>query len=132
MTRPDQLDYRKQVITFGKLYESVESLLECFGSSKNDYAVHSDYVGYPQVVVFVENLKMLCPNIVSALQELVKGYRGWQIELTVAVPGHDKDWPDMGVYVRPNEIVDALQRQYFPKEFRSIEYEGARRGAAFD
>lgn len=131
--------YREQAATFRQLHERVEGVLKKFGRSDympdqtyGDFTVHSDYVGYPQVVVFVENLAMLRPSVVSALQYLIKEYPGWQIEVTVAVPGHDDDWPDMGLYIRPHEVVDALQRQYFPKEFQSIEYEGARRGTAFD
>jgi hypothetical protein len=38
----------------------------------------------------------------------------------------------MGLYIRPNEIIDGLQRQFFPKEFQDIEYRRARRGTAFD
>jgi hypothetical protein len=38
----------------------------------------------------------------------------------------------MGLYIRPHEIIDALQRHYFPAEFQRLEYEGARRGTAHD
>jgi hypothetical protein len=34
--------------------------------------------------------------------------------------------------VRPHEIIDGLQRQYFPKEFQGIEYEGSRREMGHD
>lgn len=37
------------------------------------------------------------------------------------------DWPSMGLYIRPDQIIDALQRQYFPQEFQNSEYPGARR-----
>jgi hypothetical protein len=131
--------YREQTAVFGKLSERVESLLERFGrpdylpgQPHGDFQVHGDYSGYPQVVVFVDNLEMLRPNIIIELQNLVKEYSGWQIEMTVALRGHDDDWPNMGLYIRPHEIIDALQRQYFPKEFRNLEYEGARRGTPYD
>jgi len=38
----------------------------------------------------------------------------------------------MGLYIRPHEIIDALQRQYLPAEFQTVEYEGARRGTERD
>ena len=38
----------------------------------------------------------------------------------------------MGISIRSNEIVDDLQRQYFPKEFQDLAYEGARRGTVLD
>jgi hypothetical protein len=101
------------------------------GKPPGDYAVHGDYSGHPQVVIFVSNLQMLRPAVVTALQELIKGYPGWQISMTVALRDH-RDWPRMGLYIRPHEIIDGLQRQYFPKEFQGLKYEGAQTGAAND
>lgn len=131
--------YRAQAAIFRQLQERIEAVLQKCGRpdympdrTYGDFTVHSDYSGYPQVVVFINNLEMLRPKIVAKLQNLVEGYPGWQIALTVAVRGHDDDWPDMGIYIRPHEIIDALQRQYFPKEFQSIEFEGARKGTSFD
>ena len=95
-----------------------------------DYSVHGDYSGYPQIVVFVGNLKCCGRQSFCELQRLIKEFPGWQVEVTVAVRGHD--WPNMGLYIRPHEIIDGLQRQYFPKEFQDIAYEGARRGTAYD
>jgi hypothetical protein len=132
-TNRDRL-YLEQSDVFERLYESTESLLRRFespdfqpGQPHGDYFVHGDYNGHPQIVVFVENLAMLRPNIVSELQRLIREYPGWQIVVTVAVRGHFDDWPNMGLYIRPHEIVDGLQREYFPKEFQYLEYEGARR-----
>ncbi len=131
--------YEEQVELFERLYNRVEHLLENFGRPdylpdypQGDYSVHGDYTGYPQVVIFVRNLELLKPEIVSQLQRLVQEFPGWQIVMTVAVRGHDGDWPDMGLYVRPHEIIDGLQRQFFPTEFKDIEYEGARKGTKYD
>ena len=131
--------YRAQAATFRRLQERIEAVLQKFGrpdympdQTYGDFTVHGDYSGYPQVVIFINNLEMLRPKIVAELQKLVEGYPGWQIALTVALRGHDDDWPDMGIYIRSHEIIDALQRQYFPKKFRNIEYEGARKGTAYD
>ena len=131
--------YREQAGIFRQLYERVENLLQRFGrpdympdQTYGDFTVHGDYSGSPRVVVFINNIEMLRPDIVGELQELIKDYPGWQIEVTVAVRGHDHDWPDMGLYIRPHEIIDALQRQYLPEEFRNVEYKGARHGTAYD
>jgi hypothetical protein len=90
--------------------------------------VHGDYTEYPQVVVFVDNLKLLRTPVVSALQDFIKDFPGWQIDLMVTLRGHE-DWPNMGISIRANEIVDDLQRQYFPKEFQELTYQGSRRGS---
>jgi len=124
---------------FESLRDRTDSLLHRFGQpdyqpnrSHGDYSVHGDFAGHPELVVFVGNLKMLAPSVIVALQELVKEFPGWQITVTVAVRGHYDDWPNMGLYVRPNEIIDGLQREYFPQEFQALAYEGARRGTVDD
>lgn len=95
--------------------------------------MHGDYSEYPQVVVFIHNLELLRQQpVVSALQQLLQELPGWQIDLMVGLWDHLKDWPNMGISIRTGEIVDALQRQYFPQEFQDLAYEGARRGTVAD
>lgn len=132
MIRPDSHQYEEQAIAFEQVYERVKKLLRGFGQPDTllrhgDYLVDGDYFGYTEVVVFVGNLALLRPPVVSKLQQIIQDFPGWQIIVTVAVRGHYDDWPSMGLYVRPHEIIDALQREYFPKEFQNLEYEGARR-----
>jgi hypothetical protein len=134
----DQRD-SKITQTFEHIRDLAYELLKRFGrpdyqynQPHGDYCVHGDYAGYPEVVVFVSNLQILRPPVIAALQELIKGYPGWQITVTVAIDGHYDDWPNMGLYIRPHEIIDGLQRQYFPKEFQDLTYEGARQGTADD
>jgi hypothetical protein len=38
----------------------------------------------------------------------------------------------MGLTIRDHEIIDGLQRQYFPREFQSIRYRGSRPGTERD
>jgi len=103
------------------------------GQPEGDFSVHGDYSEYPQVVVFIHNLELLRQQpVVSALQQLLQELPGWQIDLMVGLWDHLKDWPNMGISIRTGEIVDALQRQYFPQEFQDLAYEGARRGTVAD
>jgi hypothetical protein len=54
-------------------------------------------------------------------------------EIAEAVRGAShEDWPNMGISIHDGEIVDDLQRQYFPKEFQDLVYEGSRRGKVTD
>jgi hypothetical protein len=133
----DEYDRRQseQYVVFEDLHERVDKLLDRFGrpdylpgQPQGDYSVHGDYTEYPQVVVFVDNLKLLRTPVVSALQDFIKDFPGWQIDLMVTTRGHE-DWPNMGISIRANEIVDDLQRQYFPKEFQDLAYQGSRRGS---
>jgi len=129
----------EQYAIFERLRERVDKLLERFGrpdfmpgERHGDYSVHGDYSEYPQVVVFVGNLELLRSPVVNAVQRLLKEFPWWQIDLMVGLWDHLKDWPNMGISIRSNEIVDDLQRQYFPKEFQDLAYEGARRGRVID
>jgi len=139
---PSDYDRRQseQYEVFEDLRNRVDKVLERFGRpdflpdqpAEGDYSVHGDYSEYPQVVVFVHNLALLRQPVVSALQHLLKELPGWQIDLMIGLWDHLKDWPNMGISIRTNEIVDDLQRQYFPKEFQGLAYEGARRGSVLD
>ena len=136
-TAEEDREHARQVEAFERLRQRVDGILEKYGvpdslSRDGDYTVHGDYNGHPQVIAFIGKLDMLRPTVISELHRLVKEFPGWEIEVTVAVRGHYDDWPNMGLYIRPYEIIDGLQRQYFPKEFEDIAYEGARRGTAYD
>lgn len=137
----DEYDRRQseQYDVFERLYSSVKSLLKRFGrpaflrgQTEGDFSVHGDYSEYPQVVVFVHNLELLRQPVVSALQQLLAEFPGWRIDMMVGLWDHLKDWPNMGISVRADEIVDDLQRQYFPREFQDLQFKGARRGNVCD
>ena len=38
----------------------------------------------------------------------------------------------MGLTIRKHEIIDGLQRQYFPEEFQSFRYADSKPGTGFD
>jgi hypothetical protein len=81
--------------------------------------------------VFVENLKFLQPSVVNTLQELVRSFPGWRIDLMVTLRGHE-DWPNMGISIRADEIVGDVQWQYFPPEYQGLAYEQSRKGNVLD
>ncbi len=137
----DEYDRRQdeQEAVFERLSSRVDSLLERFGrpdfmpgQPRGDFCVHGDYSEYPQVVVFVHNLELLRQPVVSALQQLLEEFPGWYIDMMVGLWDHLKDWPNMGISVRAHEVIDDLQRQYFPKEFQDLALEGSRRGSVLD
>jgi hypothetical protein len=76
---------------------------------------------------------MVRPVVVKSLQKLLQGYPNWDIAIAVASPEKENAWPAMGLTIRDDEIIDGLQRQYFPKEFQTIVYEGSRpQGSRFE
>jgi hypothetical protein len=48
------------------------------------------------------------------------------------IRGGGENWPEMGLIIRGPEIIDGLQRQYFPAEYRNLAYEGSRPGTDRD
>jgi hypothetical protein len=142
MTDDDQdRRYDQQVKIFESLIDQINLVLEQYGKQEQfwkhafepgEYSIYEDYLEFPQVKVSVSDLKLLRPKIVAELQQVVRAYPGWEIVVAVAVPGHYKDWPEMGLFIRSHEIIDGLQRQYFPMEFRDVAYEGGRRGTVHD
>jgi hypothetical protein len=128
--------YEQQVEVFESLVRAVDAILEQYGKHDSlepgDYSIYEDYWGFPQVKVSINNLKLLRPEVIHKLQQTVNAYPGWEIVVAVAVRGHYDDWPNMGLYIRPHEIIDGLQREYLPAEFQNLHYEGARRGTVND
>ncbi len=123
-------------MTWTKLYDEIGRVLSQFGiedATGEDYWIVDRPYGYDQHNVNISNLKMLDPQVVYSLQKILKKFRGWEIFITVYIPLSEGDrWPDMGLIIREHEIIDGLQRQYFPPEYRSIQYEGSRVGTDKD
>jgi hypothetical protein len=119
-----------------ELYGSLGLLLRGYGNEgwrdADDFMIDGDDLGTLQQKVYVRNLRLLQPDVIGSMQRLVEHYPGWEIMVAVSVPGPGDAWPDMGLTIRAHEIVDGLQRQYFPKEFQDIRYEGSRPGTEND
>ena len=137
MTPEEDRQYDEQLEVFVRLRDRIDEFLEQYGRPDSllalgDYSAHDDFRGTPQVKVSISNPKLLNPLIVYQLQAIVRDFPGWEIVVAVVLDDRQDDWPNMGLYIRPHEIIDGLQRQYFPKEYRDIEYVGARRGTEDD
>lgn len=128
--------YDEQIEFWQSLYDAVCDVLEVFGTEdsnqQGDFWVHDSYWGHLQVKIYVHNLALLEPEVVKLLQGTLVKYPGWEIVLAVANFDQGKAWPEMGLIIRSRDIIDGLQRQYFPKEFQNIRYEGSRPGTDRD
>lgn len=123
----------EQLKTWRILYGRLRKTLLRFGTegglSPADCWIEEDNWGYRQHKVYVRNLKMLSPLVVKSLQQVMMDFPDWEIMIAVSVRD---EWPDMGLTIRAHEIIDGLQRQYFPPEFRDLHYEGSRPGTERD
>ena len=117
-------------------YQAIRDVLRTFGTENSrrtaDCWVDDDDIGTKEHKVYVRNLALLRPHVIKALQSLLGKYPDWEIMVAVSVPGMGEPWPDMGLTIRRAEIIDGLQRRYFPKQFQDIVYEGGRPGTDRD
>ena len=128
----------KQAAEWSELYHSIQKVLRRNGTEhfagRGDYWLVEDNWGpesYSQRVL-VFSFKMIRPDIVRSLQRLLTRYPNWEIYLGLAPNERPDDFPEMGITIRKNEIVDGLRREYLPPEFRDLQYEDARVGTAKD
>jgi hypothetical protein len=119
-----------------RLYQQVVNLLAPHGVNnavgEGDYWVVEDNYGWHRVTVGVHSLKILRPEIVNSLRELLSEHLGWEIVAYVDIPEKEKLWPKMGLTIRKHEIIDGLQRELFPPEFRGFIYSDSRPGTGYD
>lgn len=132
MTEWDQ----KQVDNWEQIFRRVSELMAEYGSEyyskRGDYLLVEDNYGWQRISLSVQNLKMLMPEIIHRLRKLLTELPDWEIVIAVDIPGKEKDWPPMGVTIRKHEIIDGLQRQYFPEELRDLHYAGSKQGTGYD
>lgn len=116
----------RQEAEWAVLHDRITQALRSFGNEDpfgdGDYWLLDDNWGWSVHQLEVQNLAMLRHEVILALQTALVGYPDWYVTVRVAVPGTQGVWPGMGVVVYPDEIVDELQRQYFPAEFQDIRY----------
>jgi hypothetical protein len=126
----------KQDRNWEMLYERIRLLLTEFGTEgmprTADYWIDDDNIGTTQQKIYIRNLILLRPHIIKSLQDLLNEFSAWEIMVAVSVPGLGDSWPDMGLTIRRDEIIDGLQRQYLPKEFLGMQYEGSKSGTDRD
>jgi hypothetical protein len=115
-----------------ELHDQIKGVLQQYGAEwdscqrKGDYLLVDDNMGWYQHKIELQNLSLFRPAVVKALQRLLAGFPDWEVVVAMDIPDKKNDWPAMGVIIRDNEIIDGLQRQYFPREFQDIAYEGSR------
>ena len=113
------------------LYSQIRALLQQYGkeddgTDEKDYLLVDDNLGLWQHRIETSNLEIVKPVVVKSLQKLLNGYPNWEIAITIGSSVKEKAWPAMCLIIGDNEIIDGLQREYFPEEFKTIVYEGSR------
>jgi hypothetical protein len=126
----------EQPKTWIALYRRILRTLQKFGVEDHfghaDYLLVDDNYGSRRHTIEIHKLRMLDPTLVKQLRSLLHDLDGWEIVISVDIPEAEDRWPPMGLIIRKHELIDGLQRQYLPSEFKSILFEGSRPGTGFD
>ena len=121
----DNSDEDQQGREWEALYEKIKVVLARWGTDdafgKGDYLIVDDNYGGRRQNIEIHTLKMLNPKIATELQGLLVGETDWEIVMSVDIPGKES-WPPMGIVIRPDKIVDALQCSYLPPEFQNVRF----------
>lgn len=135
MPTPDEQEAAR-AREWAELYDRIRNVLLNFGRESHlggaDFYLVEDDWGVMQHKVEMQNLALLRPQVIAALQSQLSRFPSWSIVISVSVPDKFGVWPAMGLVVRAHEIVDGLQRQYLPPEVRNFRYAGSRPGTDRD
>jgi hypothetical protein len=89
-----------------------------------DYFLLDENWGSYQHQLEISNLVLLKPHVIKSLQALLADFPDWEISVGIDVVTRYQEWPPMGIIVRNDQIIDGLQREYLPSEYRDMSYEG--------
>jgi hypothetical protein len=119
-----------QKATWQILHDRITEVLDRFGKKdafgEGDYWLVDENLGPERHKIEVQNLALLSPHIIKALQGLLANCPDWEMRVQVDVPGTEDRWPGMGIVIYRDDIVDELQREFLPEEFRGFQYEGGK------
>jgi hypothetical protein len=132
----------KQEAEWLVLHDRITETMDRFGQKdpirKGDYWLLDENWGWYRQQLEVQNLSLLEPSIIEALQALLAHHPKWDITVRVDVRGKEESWPGMGLIIRHDKIIDELQRDFLPEEFRAFSYgssnrspDGAKRNPGF-
>ena len=120
----------RQALEWQTLHGSITDLLDRYGKKdglgRGDYWLVDDNLGLWRQKVEVQNLKLLDPSIIKQLQGLLAEYPDWEITVRVDIVGREDTLPPMGLLIASDELIDDLQREHLPPEFRNIAYPGSK------
>ena len=117
-----------------QLFKLMARTLRQFGRNRNDYFIAKERSWAYRHLVFTDNALLLRAPAIKALQGLLLDFPDWEIVICVTnresvsedVRLYGFEWPDSQVIIRDDAIIDSLNRDHLPQEFRELVIEGSR------
>lgn len=106
------------------LHDAITATLDRHGKKDafrdGDYWLLDDNWSWYVHQLEFQNLKLLQPRVIRALQTLLADFPEWYVTVRIDIPGKEDSWPGMGLIIYPDEVVDELRRDFLPEEFRNV------------
>jgi len=117
-----------------ELFKRVSRALRQFGRNWRDYYLLKERAWAYRHLILTDNALLLQPAAIKALQGLLIDFPDWEIIICVANRESDSDdvrkygyeWPESQVIIRDDAIIDSLDRDRLPREFRDLMIEDSR------
>jgi hypothetical protein len=117
-----------------ELFKRLARTLRQFGRNWQDYFLHKERVWAYRHLVFTDSAPLLRSPAIKSLQKLLVDFPDWEIVICVVnqesesedVRQYGFEWPDSQVIIRDDAIIDSLNRDRLPQEFRDLVIEGSR------
>jgi hypothetical protein len=116
------------------LFKRMSRTLRQFGRNGNDYHLFKERTWAYRHLIFTDSSQFLRSQAIKSLQTLLADFPDWEIIICVVNQQSDSEdvrqygfeWPDSQIVIRDDEIVDSLDRDRLPREFRDVVIEGSR------
>jgi hypothetical protein len=109
-----------------RLHDLITQTVDRYGLKdavgEGDYWLYDDNLGWYRHQLEFNNPRLFHPEVVKSLQSLLSDFPDWDISIRVTLTSLDTSAPGMGLVVSSDKIIDQLQRQYLPDEFRDYVY----------
>lgn len=117
-----------------ELFKRLARTLRQFGRNWKDYFIAKERSWAYRHLVFTDSAPFLRSPAIKALQELLLDFPDWEIVICVVNQESDSEdvrlygfeWPDSQVIIRDDAIIDSLNRDCLPQDFRDLVIEGSR------
>jgi len=108
--------------------------LRQFGRNWQDYFLAKERLWAYRHLVFTDSAPLLRSSAIKSLQKVLVDFPDWEIIICVVNQESDSEdvrlygfeWPDSQVIIRDDAIIDSLNRDRLPREFRDLVIEGSR------
>ncbi len=117
-----------------ELFKRLARTLRQFGRSRIDYYLVNQTSSPYCHLIFTADTRLLQSPVIRSLQNLLVDLSDWEIFICVInresdsedVRKYGYEWPDSQVIIRNDAIIDSLDRDRLPQEFRGLVIEGSR------